>query len=339
MSGFDYRPNQYYILASSVVFYYDFALTLPQEIKHIWSSKFSRINVLLIALRYITAIGYVPILWLTFSPAFQEDPSLCIKLDKLPGIIGIVCQSLTSAFLIIRLFAIYDKRKWILYITVPLGLLNIALSCFAIARAEPGVANNVQFVFEGGTNVENIVSSVCFVTPVTSGQTLHYELSYIAIILFDTLIFILSVSRLGRMYRAKRLFHPESSIVNTILRDGTILYATLSISNVFNFIAFMLVYWGKTNAVGLSNEGIGIFLVSSGTNNELTHALSVILVSRIVFNLREAGTEIYEGDEEWRSRIERTLEDMQFRTATTIRVENAVAHFHESLISRESLTI
>lgn len=32
--------------------------------------------------------------------------------------------------------------------------------------------------------------------------------------------------------------------------------------------------------------------------------MSTILVARMVFNLREAGTEVYEGTEEWRSRIE-----------------------------------
>lgn len=31
-------------------------------------------------------------------------------------------------FLIIRLFAIYDKRRWILYVTVPFGALSIVLS-------------------------------------------------------------------------------------------------------------------------------------------------------------------------------------------------------------------
>ncbi len=52
----------------TVVFYYDFALTMPQEIKHIWSSKLKIVNVLVIALRYITAIGYIPVLVLTFAP-------------------------------------------------------------------------------------------------------------------------------------------------------------------------------------------------------------------------------------------------------------------------------
>ncbi len=49
-----------------VIFYYDFALTMPQEIKHIWSSKFKLVNVLVIALRYVTVFGYIPELVLTF---------------------------------------------------------------------------------------------------------------------------------------------------------------------------------------------------------------------------------------------------------------------------------
>ncbi len=38
----------------------------------------------------------------------------------------------------------------------------------------------------------------------------------------------------------------------------------------------------------------------------------------MVFNLREAGTEVYEGTKEWHSRIEREVESMQFRVPTTI---------------------
>ncbi len=39
----------------------------------------------------------------------------------------------------------------------------------------------------------------------------------------------------------------------------------------------------------------------------------------MIFNLREAGTEVYEGTMEWRSRVEREVEAMRFRVPTTIR--------------------
>ncbi len=63
-----------------VIFYYDFILTLPQEIKHIWSSKFNKVNLLVIALRYTTAIGYIPVLVLTFAPTFAEQVSELLML-------------------------------------------------------------------------------------------------------------------------------------------------------------------------------------------------------------------------------------------------------------------
>ncbi len=39
----------------------------------------------------------------------------------------------------------------------------------------------------------------------------------------------------------------------------------------------------------------------------------------MIFNLREAGTEVYEGTMEWHSRIEREIATMRFRVPTTIR--------------------
>jgi len=169
--------NQYYILVSSAVFYYDFILTMPQEIKHIWSSKakLNLVNVLVIALRYITAFGYVPVLMLALSPAdaFSTEEK-CDKFGKLPAIIGIICQGLTLVFLIIRLYAIFDKKSWILYATVPFGLLNVVLSILAIASEDE--MSFVKLRNEPGVEEEDQIASFsCFATPnfARSGETLQ----------------------------------------------------------------------------------------------------------------------------------------------------------------------
>jgi len=285
----------------TVVFYYDFALTLPREIEHIWSSKLSLIKVLLVALRYNSVIGYASTIWLEFWSVPKEGLAaftLCENLVKLPGISGIICQGLTLVFLIIRLFAIYDKRKWILFATIPLGLLNIVSSIIGLAE----ITSQSDGVQDFGSNA----FSTCFAMPSSGESLLFYELGYITYIVFDTLIFFLSVLKMGRMYRAHRLFHSGSSFVNILLRDGNILYAMSTISNVLNFIIFMLATRGVETEIRV------------GTSNELTPALCAILASRMIFNLREAGTEIFEGTEEWRTRIERATKDMQFRIPTTV---------------------
>ncbi len=66
-----------------VVFYYDFALTMPQEIKHIWSSKLKLVNMLVIALRYITALGYIPVLVLTFAPVINSGSGETVSTNQI----------------------------------------------------------------------------------------------------------------------------------------------------------------------------------------------------------------------------------------------------------------
>jgi len=299
--------STYYILASSVVFWYDFVLTMPQEIKYIWSSKLNLMNSPVIVLRYITVLGYIPVFLLAFVPVTNSDA--CFRNGKWPGIIGIICQGLTLAFLIIRLFAIYDKRRWILYVTVPFGLLNIILSCLALGTS--AVVDVGGLVMTGETEVATFIS--CFALPNfgTNESPLLFKISYISIILFDTFIFLLAIARMGKMYRAKRLHRPHSSIISILLRDGTILYAILAISNISSFVFFMLFIDGTEKGI---NFDYFLFVVSSGTNSEMTHVLSVILVSRMIFNLREAGTEVHEGTMEWHSRIERETATMQLST-------------------------
>ncbi|KLO16170.1 hypothetical protein SCHPADRAFT_223992 [Schizopora paradoxa] len=72
--------DQYYILASSVVFLYDFALTVPQEIKFLWNSKFKLVNGLVMALRYITVLGYIPVLLLAFMPSTGDTLEIMVRI-------------------------------------------------------------------------------------------------------------------------------------------------------------------------------------------------------------------------------------------------------------------
>ncbi len=57
-------------------------------------------------------------------------------------------------------------------------------------------------------------------TAMKSESPLLFKISFISIIFFDTFIFLLAVARMGRMYCAKRLHRPHSSIISILLRDG-----------------------------------------------------------------------------------------------------------------------
>ncbi|KLO16165.1 hypothetical protein SCHPADRAFT_901697 [Schizopora paradoxa] len=226
--------DQYYILASSAVFLYDFAITFPQEIEYLWSSKLKLVNVLVIALRYLTALGYVPVLVLTFAPIINARWQLSV--------------GTTVTFLVIRLYAIYDKRRWILYVTFPFGMLSILLSSLAIGTATVGPFGEV------GPDGQ-VDPPSCFALPNfnTDDSPMLYELSYISVILFDTLVFFLAALKTGRMYSQSQLYGSHSSIVSILLRDGTKQHVNDEQHNKFRHIYALYSRVGRKNQRGLGH--------------------------------------------------------------------------------------
>ncbi|KLO16167.1 hypothetical protein SCHPADRAFT_926684 [Schizopora paradoxa] len=283
----------YYLLASSVLFCYDFLLTSPQEVRYLWSSKLNIVNVLVLALRYITLFGYVANLMLAFSHAIDvsNGETYSLRVGKFSATIGIICQGLTLIFLVIRLFAIYGKSLWILYPTIPLAIVTITLSILAVKTAP------VTKYWAPGLKGGAFDFPTCSLRPTTTEALTFYKLSYISTILFDTSIFILAVVKTGRMHYEGRVYTTHTPITTILLRDGCVLYAILAAINIANFVMFMLFIDTTATKTSL------VFVVCSGTNSEMTHALSVILVSRNVFNLRET----YDHSEAWCDSVERQM--------------------------------
>ncbi|KLO15140.1 hypothetical protein SCHPADRAFT_927413 [Schizopora paradoxa] len=309
------RSNQYYLLASSVVFFYDYALTLPQEYKHVWSKGFSTINALLIGLRYISIIGYLPTVALGFSPSLQKNSTWFVKI---PAGIGIVTQCLVIAFLIIRLYAIFEKQHAVMYVMIPFALLSICLSMSVMAQASTLIVNEFSFS-PGIISSTRLISASCLMIPDSnsSASLLRYEASYIATITFDTFVFLLSLAKIRHICHTTRWRDVRPTLAVIMLRDGFLLFAVLATSNVIH-LALYLRFWDRSANDFLIAAPRYAFVVSSGTNNEMTHALSVILISRMVFNLREAGTEVYEGTIEWRSRVEQSIRRMEFNPPSAV---------------------
>ncbi|KLO12431.1 hypothetical protein SCHPADRAFT_941253 [Schizopora paradoxa] len=325
MSIEDTRDNQNYIVASAVIFYYDFILTSAQEHKHVWSRPIGMINVLVISLRYTAVVSYAMVLALTFFPEIIEDWFLY----KIPGIFGLSSQFFVLVFMIIRLFAIYDEQCWVLCVTLPAAFVNIALSGLVLANVTfVSLVTEIPIIAEdaGGFVIH---SSSCFISPDPEREiVLIFKLSYISALLIDTVICILSVWKIGRIFFSRRCMYTISSLTSILLRDGCVLYIALLISNVFSFVAytqqletmistsvFLPANFPETaseTALRTREEPLKyLFVISSGTNSELTHALSVVLISRMIFNLREVGTEIYESTRKWRSRIEHSTDTME----------------------------
>lgn len=70
------------------------------------------------------------------------------------------------------------------------------------------------------------------------GSPMVFKLSYIALILFDTLMFLLAAMKTGMIYRSRLLLGSQSSLVSILLRDGEESLYPINCSTVL----FLLIY-------------------------------------------------------------------------------------------------
>ncbi|KLO12410.1 hypothetical protein SCHPADRAFT_941242 [Schizopora paradoxa] len=231
MSYDDARINQYYLLASSVAFYYDFISTLPQEYEHVWSKPKGSINALILLLRYTAVVSYAAVLAFAFSPGLVLnwfDPGNT-RIDF----------TVFNLFMVIRVFAIYDKRYWILYIVVPMASVNLILSGVVMSVVAP--LSFLENEYQTATGISFLTSS-CFVSPEAAWPhtPLLFKLSYTSALTFDTLVCGLTVLKIGRIHRAKRWMRSNSSLSSILLRDGCILYLVLIVGTHIELLSVFL---------------------------------------------------------------------------------------------------
>ena len=66
----DVRPSRL-----SALLYYDHFLTFPQEVERIWKAKWTFVNVLFLVNRYLTFLGYIPIVFFLFDSPMSNQVS------------------------------------------------------------------------------------------------------------------------------------------------------------------------------------------------------------------------------------------------------------------------
>ncbi|EJD03110.1 uncharacterized protein FOMMEDRAFT_156482 [Fomitiporia mediterranea MF3/22] len=141
---------QYYCLAAIVILYYDFVLTFHQEIQRIWKQKISIVSCIFVLNRYLTCLGYIPIVYFLFNSPTSDKayvPSRvlaeshwlniicclrCTAFARFPGALSTITQSFVVVILIMRVYALYRAKRWILWLTVPLGAFSIAVAAASL---------------------------------------------------------------------------------------------------------------------------------------------------------------------------------------------------------------
>lgn len=238
-------------LSACITLFYDIAITIGDEVEHIWlKPKYTRMTILWALNRYITPLGFIVIM-VSFHEPWSK--SVCDRYVLFPEALKLVNSFGVGLVFIIRLFAIYNQSRAMLL-----------FGSFLLA-AELGTK---IWAFTDGTRLDLPDGFVgCILVGRTSSR---FVFSWIAELFFDSAMFILTLWR-TIAYNNALNNGSTKSLMRLIQRDGIAYYATISIINLVTVVIFL---FASANLKSIS-AGFSVSIMS-------------IMVSRLILNLRNS---------------------------------------------------
>ncbi|KDR73814.1 hypothetical protein GALMADRAFT_270003 [Galerina marginata CBS 339.88] len=241
-------------MASNSIVLYDYLITMDKEVELFWKSKWSIPKALFFVNRYYILFAAVFSTYAFFARVDGLTAAVSLKYLHWEGWTGLAAAMLAQAILQMRLYALYMRDKKIL------GLMLFFYVALSAVSAWIMWTDLAQF----------IVTIVSF-----AGGVPRLYIFYIPLMLFDGLLFVLAVFRgIQEAKSTGSLFHRGQSLIEILIRDS-----------IFYFLIIGLIY--LVCILCLKFEPPPLIDASIG----FAPAMSGVLASRVLFNLREAGLE------------------------------------------------
>jgi len=245
------------VLASSlVILYYDYLLTLPEEIARYWDSqrKASLAWSLFFLNRYFCLLGHIPIIFQLFwLSSDSRHTKTCAQLVKVHEYMITIGQVIIGICLLLRTYALYGRTRLMLAILTMTALAEMVYVVW-------------QTVAEKGSSTPSSISGFegCLL-PIGPQASSQLRSLWIDQLCFDVLIFALT------LYKAVQAFRGGgSSILSIMLRDGTIYFGVMIITAIVGIIDF------------------GFFpSYVRGVTASFGNVLASTMLSRLMLNLRD----------------------------------------------------
>ncbi|KAF9789638.1 hypothetical protein BJ322DRAFT_1043321 [Thelephora terrestris] len=254
--GHDVTSVKYHSLAVGVVLFYDYFLTLADEIKYVWSEKRSWVFWLYVFIRYFPMTWQFWQLGMAYAPQF--DHGVCEKTAWYPVFGFIFCTFLAQVMLILRTYAVMMKN-------LP---ITIGFTIFAASQFVFGLWGTVQAAKLGARTLPPIpldAYHLCVFVLHRSVEVIYASLS----LFFDCLAFLLTI-RWAR--KSKALSGGNFTTVLDSIKEGATWYFLLIFSS--HFALVMTLSFGRQPIQLLPASGIVVYLS--------------VMVSRTMLSLRKA---------------------------------------------------
>ncbi|KAJ7121496.1 hypothetical protein C8R44DRAFT_166641 [Mycena epipterygia] len=250
------NSNYYFNLVSFTLLFYDYFLTLEWEISRYWSSAFTWPNILFFANRYGTLLGNIPVVIEYFSSTNgtpEKVTSRCRHLESYHQYFIIATQALVAALLILRTYALYDRNKLVLAFMLSVAVGAFIVGIWSVITAKAGDDGTILRLYFGCNYA------------ISHSQGITLAAAWAGVAVLDCMIFLLT------LYRTCTRRRPSSGDLFTVLlRDGSVYFGVMVVSNLSNILTFVL-----------SSP------FTRGIATTFTNIISSIILSRLMFNLRD----------------------------------------------------
>ncbi|KAJ6511174.1 hypothetical protein C8R45DRAFT_1089288 [Mycena sanguinolenta] len=233
----DLRSNTYLDLASFTLLFYDFCLTLDLEISRYWGSRLNFGAILFFANRYGMLLGNIPVaiqnLWTTVT---NSNPR------KITALVGLI--------LIIRTYALYHKSKRILVFMIFVAIATVGVALRSAFNTPPDIRS------------DNVQQHVGCAFGITKPRGVNLAIAWAGSGVSDFIIFLLTLYKGLSSGRSR-----GTNFLTLLLRDGSIYFGVMTLSNIWNISSFVL--------------------YTRGISTTFTNIISSLMISRLMLNLRD----------------------------------------------------
>jgi hypothetical protein len=228
------------------------------EIQRFWILRsFSWAGFFFFLNRYLAVLGHIPVIMLSFwnSGDLAHKFKICHRLYSYHQYLEMGIQVVVGVLLIMRVYALYDQNRWVVVFFITFATIDVGIACWAVVSKDPIKLPPQDFA----------VSAPGCAEPISDKQGARLAVAWSGQLAFDAIVFCLTLYKSLLIVRTSR-----RPLISTLLRDGVLYFAILTIANLANILTFLL-------AVSLSK----------GLTSTFVNIISATMISRLMLNLRD----------------------------------------------------
>ncbi|KAH6884370.1 hypothetical protein BKA70DRAFT_1468675 [Coprinopsis sp. MPI-PUGE-AT-0042] len=243
---------KYIQVAGISMLIFDHMLTFNTEVEKVWKKPPSLGNILFFINRYGTPLQYAAIINAFHDPSWTRE-RISVRCEKYSVFEGASSVAMVGVIMIIRVYALYHRSKYVLGVLLSLWTIQLVLSAIGLSTGHPislppGLVGCIH------TGTHKLFPSL-WVTPLVT----------------DSVVFFLTMWR-GRQY----LFNFHGSPTNHVfVRDGAVYFLIIFLSNLANTLIFFVTTRADLKPIAAS----------------FNQLLTSTIISRLYLNLRSAGAQ------------------------------------------------